>query len=83
MQELKDQVKKVVQDLYGIDFEPDFAPSPENIDADYSTNAPLKLAKDLHKPPMEIAKELATELGAFASVSAPGFLNFTLSDDYL
>ena len=44
--------------LYPLDFDPELTPSPENIDADYSTNAPLKLAKDLHKAPMEIAKEI-------------------------
>ena len=97
MQEIKAQLKKVIQDLYGLDFEPDLTPSPDNIDADYSSNAPLKLAKELHKPPMEISEEI---LKAFAGITeddskeafredislsstAPGFLNFTLSDDYL
>ena len=84
MQEIKNQLKKVIQDLYGIDFDPELAPSPENINADYSTNAPLKLAKELHKSPMEIASEMEASIsdkGGFAS--APGFLNFVLSDDYL
>ena len=58
MQDIKAQLKKVIQDLYGLDFDPDLTPSPDNINADYSSNAPLKLAKDLHKSPMEIAKEL-------------------------
>ena len=61
MQGIKDQLKKVIQDLYGLDFEPDVTLAPANIDADYSTNAPLKLAKELHKPPMEIAQELCRE----------------------
>ena len=78
MQEIKDSLKKLIKDLYGLDFDPDFTPSPSNIDADYSTNAPLKLAKELHKSPMEIASELS----AGATVSAPGFLNFTLPDEY-
>ncbi len=112
MQDIKATLKQLIHDLYGLDFEPDLTPSPDNIDADYSSNAPLKLAKDLHKSPMEIAKELvktfiSTE-GGFRSaaarglapsargdgpdgrdpavdinVSTPGFLNFTLSDDYL
>ncbi len=58
MQDIKNQLRQVIHDLYGLDFEPDLTPSPDNIDADYSTNAPLKLAKDLHRPPIEIAKEL-------------------------
>ena len=110
MQAIKDALKKVIQDLYGLDFDPEVTPSPENIDADYSSNAPLKLAKELHENPMAIAEKLtnsafeehiwrrakygATEArndgpeGAFrkstiVSVTTPGFLNFTLSDDYL
>ncbi len=84
MQEIKNQLKKVIQDLYGLDFDPELTPSPDNINADYSTNAPLKLAKELHKSPMEIASEMEASIsdkGGFASV--PGFLNFIISDDYL
>ena len=81
MQELREQLKKVIQDLYGLDFEPEITPSPDNIDADYSSNAPLKLAKELHKSPMAIAEELNDKLKA--SVSNPGFINFTLSSDLL
>ena len=111
MQDLKQELKKVIQKLYNLDFDPEITPSPENINADYSSNAPLKLAKELHKNPMEIAKEIETFIsakGGFRSaaarglarsprgdgrerrdpvadidVSAPGFLNISLSDDYL
>ena len=110
MQDITAQLKKVIQDLYGLDFDPDLTPSPDNIDADYSTNTPLKLAKELHKSPMQIANEIMEELSeAFVSIrdngserrsepyddrserggeqkvliTPPGFLNFTLSDDYL
>ena len=110
MRDIETQLKKVIHDLYGLNYEPDLTPSPDNIDADYSTNAPLKLAKELHENPMAIAEKLANSAfeehiwrrakygateprndgseGAFrkstiASISAPGFLNFTLSDDYL
>ena len=58
MQEISAQLKKVIQDLYGLDFDPELSPSPANINADYSTNAPLKLAKVLHKSPMEIGEKL-------------------------
>ena len=81
MQEIREQVKTTIKDLYGLDVAPDITPSPENIDADYSSNIALKLAKDLHKAPMEIANEIAHKISA--KVSAPGFLNFTLSDEYL
>ncbi|MBR3248512.1 arginine--tRNA ligase [Candidatus Saccharibacteria bacterium] len=81
MQEIQANLKKVIQNLYDLDFDPEITPSPANIAADYSTNAPLKLAKELHKPPIEIAEELSAQLEAFAS--APGFLNFILPDEYL
>ena len=110
MEELRESLKKVIHDLYGLDFDPDLTPSPDNISADYSSNAPLKLAKDLHENPMTIAERLANSAfeehiwrqakygateprdggreGAFrksaiVSLTPPGFLNFTLSDDFL
>ena len=84
MQEIREALKKTIQKLYNIDFDPDITISPANIDADYSTNAPLKLAKELHLPPMEIAKKLSEQGGEQKiSISQPGFLNFKLSDDYL
>ena len=59
MQEIKNQLKQAIYELYDLDFDPELTPSPENIPADYSANAPLKLAKDLHQPPMQIAEELS------------------------
>ncbi len=81
MDEIKQKLKLIIKNLYNLDFEPELTPSPDNIDADYSTNAPLKLAKDLHKSPMQIAEELNKELNV--GISNPGFLNFNLSDNYL
>ena len=46
MQDLRDQLCLAIKDLYGLDFVPEFSPAPANIVADYSSNAPLKLAKD-------------------------------------
>ena len=82
MQDLRDQLCLAIKDLYGLDFVPEFSPAPANIAADYSSSAPLKLAKILHKSPMAIASELAAQLQD-VEVSAPGFLNFILSDEYL
>ncbi len=81
MDEIKQKLKLIIKNLYNLNFEPELTPSPDNIDADYSTNAPLKLAKDLHKAPMQIAEELNKELNV--GISNPGFLNFNLSDNYL
>ena len=81
MEQIREQIKATIKDLYGLDVAPDITPSPENIDADYSSNIALKLAKDLRKAPMETANEIAHKISA--KVSAPGFLNFTLPDEYL
>lgn len=81
MEQIREQIKTTIKDLYGLDVAPDITPSPENIDADYSSNIALKLAKDLRKAPMEIANEITHKISA--KVSAPGFLNFTLPDEYL
>ena len=62
MQDAKHQLKKVIQELYNLDFEPELTPAPENVPADYSTNAPLKLARELHQNPMQIAEVLKTGL---------------------
>ena len=72
MEKIREELEKAVKDLYGIDFVADLTMSPENISADYSSNAPLKLAKELHKSPMAIAEELNKILDA--NISNPGFL---------
>lgn len=72
MDEIKQKLKLIIKKLYNLDFEPELTLSPDNIDADYSTNAPLKLAKDLHKAPMQIAGELETGFGTFETVSREG-----------
>ena len=59
MQNVKTELASTIKILYGLDFEPDLTPSPENIAADYSSNAPLKLAKTLHKSPIQIAEEIS------------------------
>lgn len=90
MQEIQNELKNTIQSLYRLDSDFDFTPSPENIAADFSTNAPLKLAKTLKKSPLIIAEELAQNLKNQTffehielNVSTPGFLNFILPDEYL
>ncbi len=82
MQEFGIRLKKAIKDMYDLDFDPEFSPAPENVDADFSSNVALKLAKIVHKAPMDIANELC---GQFDDVSAtmPGFINFSLRDEYL
>ena len=82
MQEFGIRLKKAIKDVYDLDIDPEFSPAPENIDADYSSNVALKLAKIVHKAPMNIASELCSQLGD-ASATMPGFINFSLQDEYL
>ena len=82
MQEFGIRLKKAIKDVYDLDIDPEFSPAPENIDADYSSNVALKLAKIVHKAPMNIAGELCSQLGD-TSATMPGFINFSLQDEYL
>ncbi|MBR2709499.1 arginine--tRNA ligase [Candidatus Saccharibacteria bacterium] len=83
MENINKSLIAAIHGLYNYDYVPELTPSPTGIDADYSTNAPLKLAKVLHKSPMQIGEEIAAKLGVSVFVTKPGFLNFTLTDDYL
>lgn len=93
MQEIKNGLKNVIKKVYRIDFDADLSPAPENINADYSSNAPLKLAKGLRQAPYEIAEEIKNELEKLMNktnqsaiqitVSQPGFINFALADRFL
>ena len=56
--------------------------------ADYQSNVALSLAKDLSRPPREIAAELVGRLAdsdviETAEVSGPGFINLTLREDWI
>lgn len=82
MDELRKLLKETILEVFDVEVMPEITPAPSNVDADYSSNVCLKLAKDLHKNPFEIANELGGKIdGAF--VTKPGFLNFKLSDDFL
>jgi arginyl-tRNA synthetase len=56
--------------------------------ADYQSNVALPLGKRLGRPPREVAAELTRHLdvadvAAEPRVSGPGFVNFTLRDDWI
>jgi arginyl-tRNA synthetase len=56
--------------------------------ADFQANAALPLGKRLRRPPREVAAELTGRLDvadmcAAPEVSGPGFINFTLRDDWI
>ena len=83
MDEIKLKLKQVIKNVYNIDFDPEVTLAPNNVAADYSSNAPLKLARELHQPPMVIADELTGALDEETMVAAPGFINFISSDKCL
>jgi len=90
-QELKRQIKQVIEDAFGLDFD-----TPEiNVDfpkdekfGDYSTNAAMVLGKIIKKNPMEIAELLRFNLSSLRlnlriETVAPGYINFHLAPKYL
>lgn len=64
------------------------SPTKDYAHGDYASNAAMKAAKLLGKPPREIASALCDKLDisgsivAKAEVAGPGFINFFLSDKY-
>ncbi|HEY4464670.1 MAG TPA: arginine--tRNA ligase [Streptosporangiaceae bacterium] len=56
--------------------------------ADYQSNVALALAKRVGRPPREVAGEIVrhlrvTDMSAEPAVSGPGFINFTLTGDWI
>jgi arginyl-tRNA synthetase len=83
-QRVRDAIVASVGPEYG-DADPLVRPSSF---ADFQANAALPLAKRVRRPPRELAGELAshldvTDMCAEAEVSGPGFINFTLRDDWI
>ena len=96
MEIIRQKLQSAIRDLYSLEASPDITPAPGNISADYSSNIALKLAKELHKAPMDIAGEMASYLTAdnnmsfqnspeplLVNVSSPGFLNITVPAAFL
>jgi arginyl-tRNA synthetase len=85
---LADRVQQALSAAFGADFastDPVIRPSAF---ADYQSNVALPLARQLGRPPRELARQIAAHLdpagviGA-AEVSGPGFINLTLRDDWI
>src|SRR5580692_3243967 len=81
-----------VHDAIVASFGPDFGDADPVIRpssfADFQANAALPLGKRLGRPPREVAAELASRLEVSdvcepPEVSGPGFINFTLRDDWI
>ena len=87
-QVLAQRVHDAIVAAFGLDFgdaDPLIRPSSF---ADFQANVALPLGKRLRRPPREVAAELAARLDvadmcAEPEVSGPGFINFTLRDDWI
>ncbi|TSC72222.1 MAG: arginyl-tRNA synthetase [Parcubacteria group bacterium Gr01-1014_70] len=89
---IREKISKAAEELAGTLGVPNFSVDPpagglKHVEhGDYATNIALLLAKQLARPPMDIAGDLAEKLadGRWeVSVAPPGFLNFRLQDAYL
>lgn len=87
--ELETALSECVKELFGIEVTVELT-RPEEQFGDYATNVALQLAKQVSKPPREIAEALAEKAKEKlpkevrqASVAGPGFLNLSLSDNAL
>lgn len=83
MNNLKEQIKGLINDLYGVDdVVVDFASVPSEIEGDYSTNVAMRLARQAGKNPRQIAEELINGLGDCGyklTIAGPGFINIEVS----
>jgi arginyl-tRNA synthetase len=86
MQELQESIKKICQELFRVDIEPELT-RPEPQFGDYSTNIAMRLTGKLNKNSREIAeviqKGFHNEFVSKVEIAGPGFINFTLTNDAL
>ncbi len=85
-------IKTSVKETFEIDTEDNMVMVERPRDpkmGDYSTNIAMRLAKALHKKPVDIANELVDSLkknlteASEVSVAGPGFINFKISESAL
>ncbi|HWS32041.1 MAG TPA: arginine--tRNA ligase [Actinoplanes sp.] len=81
---LHDRLAPVLEAVAGHPVDPAVRVSPH---ADFQSGAALALARELNRPPRDIAAEVAAKVDldgiAVVTVSGPGFLNLTLTDELI
>ncbi|MFC7534999.1 arginine--tRNA ligase [Actinoplanes sp. GCM10030250] len=81
---LHDRLAPALEAVAGSPADPAVRVSPH---ADFQSAAPLALARQLGRPPREVAAEVAGKVDltglAAITVSGPGFLNLTVADDLI
>ncbi len=83
---IRQDLRRILADKYpDEDIVIDYAPKDK--DGDYYTNLAFRIASREGKPPMDIAKAIASEIASpilkKVTVHEPAFINFTLSEEYL
>lgn len=87
-----DVIKQSVNEAYSLEVEDQMVMVERPRDpkmGDYSTNIAMRLAKSLHKKPVDIANELIEVLkknlteASEVSVAGPGFINFKINESAL
>ena len=86
MQEVKSALEKAVKSLFNLDVDAQIS-RPEPQFGDYASNVAMQMAKELHKPPREIAEKIVNEIRVHeyfwlksTDIAGAGFINFTLTD---
>ncbi|MBQ6510985.1 arginine--tRNA ligase [Candidatus Saccharibacteria bacterium] len=83
MEDVKNRLKEVIKESFNFDVEPEVTVAPGNVEADFSSNVAMQMARELHKAPFEIAEQIAEKMSDFKAVAMrPGFLNFISPDEY-
>ncbi|MCL1839836.1 arginine--tRNA ligase [Candidatus Saccharibacteria bacterium] len=62
MEDIRKQIEMVVKDLFGVDVQVVLSVVPEGVEGDYACNVAMQLAKQVGKPPREIAEEIISGL---------------------
>lgn len=90
LNQIKTRILEIVRDFHiEEDIDVFFETPKEEAHGDYSTNIAMRLAKNLHKNPILIAKEITEKLDneslhlAKTEVAGSGFINFYLDRKYL
>lgn len=86
---LKDTIKKALLEVYNIDYSVEniiIETPKEKTHGDFSSNIAMKLARELHNSPINIAKVLLENLKANnlfnnVEIAGPGFINFFIKEE--
>lgn len=86
-QELGDVIEKAVYDLFGFSEEIELT-RPDESFGDFASNVALKIAKRVGDNPRVVAQKIVDKLKLSSKIklcqlAGPGFINITLSDNYL